>query len=211
MLDDIEIFCAIVKAQSFNKAARDLHICPSIVTRRLARLEKQLKIRLFQRTTRRLMITEAGQRYYDSVHDILQALTSANNDIKHLSENVTGTLKVGMPVSISHRYVSQNLHQLLAQYPALNVQIVNGNHLLDLLDNGFCCVVHCGPLPDVSFHYKKIATWKKIICASPDYLDKYGMPKKPEDLKQHNCLDHIDNFNYTWLLHERGKSKTRCG
>ena len=208
MLEDIEIFCAIVKAQNLSKAARHLHISPSIVTRRLARLEKQLGVRLLQRTTRRVMLTDAGQRYYGAVQDVLHTLKMANQEASSFTRTVTGTLKIGLPVSISHRYVSQHLYQLLKQFPHLKVHIVNGNHLLDLLDNDFDVILYCGSLPNISFHYKKIGVWRKIVCAAPGYLETYGLPQNPDDLARHNCLDHADNFQYSWVLQEIGNVKT---
>jgi len=205
MLEDIEIFCAIARAKNFSKAARALHISPSVVTRRLRRLEKRLDVRLFHRTTRQVTLTEAGQLYYQEVSDILNALTAADQQIKGLREEVTGTLKVGLPASISHSYVSRHLHEFLRQFPSLNIRIINGNHLLDLLENRFDVILHCGMLPDSTFHYKKLGVWRKVICASPDYLQTHGIPQQPTDLSRHNCLDHQDNFQYTWQFQQKQK------
>ena len=197
-INDIEVFCTIVKAQSLSAAARELGLSSSIVTRRLARLEQHLQVRLFERTTRTLNITEVGQRYYNSVSELLLSLQVLENEIKNSREEVSGTLKVGLPVSISNRYVTKNLYKLLELYPHLKIKIVNGNHLLNLLEDGFDCVLYCGPLPDTSYYYKKISTWKKVLCASPQYLSKYGFPTKLENLKKHSCLDHLDNITNTW-------------
>ena len=205
MLEDIETFCAIAKVRSLSGAANELNLSASVVTRRLARLEDHLKARLFERTTRSLMITEAGQRYYDSVYPLLQSLKLAESDIRNSEERVCGLFKVGLPVSISNSYVSPNLDRLLDRYPEMNIQIVNGNHLLNFLDNGFCCVIHCGSIPDTSFYSKKITTWRKVLCASPDYLAKYGNPQTLSELKEHNCLDHLDNLSHTWHLNEGDK------
>ncbi|MCL9783610.1 LysR family transcriptional regulator [Vibrio sp. S4M6] len=208
MLNDIEVFCTIVKQQNLSKAAKDLHVSPSIVTRRLARLEQRLNTRLFERTTRQLTITDSGQRYYDSVHDILLSLKTLEDDIRTSNEQVSGHLKVGLPVSISNRFVSANLHQFLKKYPALHIQIVNGNHLLNLLDNGFSCILHCGPLPNVSYYYKKIATWRKVLCAAPSYLSLFGTPNNLEELQNHNCLDHLDNTERIWNFHIKGNIRS---
>ncbi len=205
MLEDIEVFCTIAKQGGFAKAARVLHISTSMVTRRLSNLEESLGVRLLQRTTRQVSLTEAGQQYYDEMSQILERLQISNKNVKTLSKEVTGTLKVGLPVSISSLYVTQHLQEFLDQHPHIKVTICHGNHLFDLLDNQFDFVVHCGELPSSNFYYKKIGSWKKIIAASPSYLAKYGTPKTPDDLAEHNCLDHGENFDFTWRFQQREK------
>ena len=207
MLEDIEIFCVVVKEQSFSRAARCLHLSPSIVTRRIVRLEQHLDSRLLHRTTRQVTLTEAGQQYFLQVSDILQALKLANKQVKSLNQDLIGTLKVGLPASISHLYLSRHLQVFFTQFPNLKLHIIHGNHLLDLLENGFDLILYCGHLPDSSFHYKKLGSWKKVICAAPTYLKKYGIPKQLKDLQQHNCLDHADNFYHSWHFQENGKIK----
>lgn len=207
LIEDITIFCAIAKHKSFSKAALELHISPSIVTRRLSRLEKKLDVRLLNRTTRLVTLTEAGQLYHDEVRTLLEALEVTNKNIKSLKKNISGVLKIGLPVSISHFYVTPHLHELLIRFPALKIHIVHGNHLLDLLGNGFDLVMQCGELPNSNFHYKKLGLWEKVICASPEYLEKNGTPINPADLMHHNCLDHADNYNVNWLFEEKGEVK----
>ena len=207
MLEDIEIFCMIAEHKSFSKAAQRLRISPSIATRRLARLEKKLDVRLMNRTTRLVTLTQAGQYYYDEVKLLLEALEISNKNIKSMRKEVSGILKVGLPVSMSHFYVTPHLHEFLTLFPALKIHILHGNHLLDLLGNGFDLVMHCSELPDSNFHYKKLGHWEKVVCAAPSYLEKNSIPQIPEDLMQHNCLDHTDNSDLTWLFQAKGKSK----
>ena len=146
-----------------------------------------LKVRLL-RTTRKVSLTEAGVNYFATVSDILQNLAAANKQVKSFNQEVIGTLKIGLPASISHLYVSPKLHQFLAKFPRMKIHIVHGNHLLDLLDNGFDLILHCGQLPDSSFYYKKLGVWKKICCAAPPYIKRYGMPQQPSELVNYNCL-----------------------
>lgn len=207
MFEDIAIFCAIVKASGFAKAAKELKLSTSIVTRRLARLEQTLGVRLMHRTTRQVSLTSAGRLYYEEVSPILEALQASNRNVKSLSQEITGTLKIGVPVSISQLYVTQQLQPFLAHHPQLVIHMVTGNHLLDLLEEGFDLIVHCGELPDSTFHYKKVGLWEKITCAAPEYLKRHGTPQQPEDLVQHNCLDHADNVKRTWRFQSNGKTK----
>lgn len=198
MLEDISAFCVVAEHKSFSKAARQLEISAAVVTRRIMRLEKFLGARLLQRSTRHVNLTEAGQIYYSQVRDALTTLENSKKMVKNLTEEVTGTLKVGLPASLSYLHITPALHQFTKKFPQLKIQIVHGNHLLDLLSNGFDMVIHCSKLPDSNFYYKKIGEWKKIICASPAYLKKHGVPKIPQELSLHQCVDHYDNSVRVW-------------
>lgn len=207
MIEDINVFCAIAKHQSFSKAARELEISTPVITRRLVRLEQQLETRLLNRTTRQVTLTEAGSLFYSEVSDILQALEASKESMKSLTTQVSGTLKIGIPVSLSQCYVVPALKEFLKQYPKLKLQIVNGSHLLNLLHNGFDLVIQCGELPPSSYYYKKIVTMKKVLCAAPDYLKKHGYPNSLEALSSHNCLYLCENIHKTWAIRDKGKIK----
>ncbi|MBV8802552.1 MAG: LysR family transcriptional regulator [Gammaproteobacteria bacterium] len=207
MLEDIQVFCAIAKHQSFSKAARELNISAPVITRRLSRLEKTLSARLLNRTTRQVTLTEAGNKFYVEVTDILQLLDASKENIKNTTSQIAGTLKVAMPSSLSQSYVAPALNDFLGKYPHLKIQIFTGNHLLNLLHEGFDLVIHCGELPNSNYYARKIATMKKVICASPDYLNKHGEPKELEDFKNHNCLQFYENIVYPWSVYIDGKIK----
>lgn len=202
MLEDILTFQMIVQHKSLTKAGKELGISTSIVTRRLARLEKSLNTRLLQRTTRQIHLTEAGEIFFNKITDVLYGLEASKEAVRNLSDNVAGTLKVGLPAGISQLYVTKMLHQFSQKYPNISIHIVTGHHLLGLLTTGFDLVIHAGILPDSNFYFKKIGSWKKIFCASPDYLNKYGTPNTPLELKSHNCIDHYDNADRTWEYKE---------
>lgn len=208
MLEDINVFYTIAKHQSFSKAARELDLSTPVVTRRLARLEKTLDARLLHRTTREVRLTEAGSVFYGELHDILQALEASKESVKSLTSTVTGTLKVGLPVSLSQIYVAPALDSFLKQYPKLQIQLSSGAEQLHLLNQGFDLVIHCGELPSSSFHYKKLSAMKKIMCASPGYFSRHGTPQILDDLSTHNCLNLHGDANRTWQLLEKGKLKT---
>lgn len=205
MFEDIGVFCAIAKNQSFAKAARELGLSTPVVTRRLARLEQTLGARLLNRTTREVSLTEAGGVFYEEVYDILQALEASKDCVKSLSGDVVGTLKIALPIIFSQIHVAPALNSFLTKYPKLQIQIVSGTDQLHLLNQGFDLVIHCGELPSSSFHYKKLSTMKKIICASPDYLKKNGIPKSIDDLQSHNCLNIYSDTCKIWQVFENGK------
>lgn len=207
MLEDIVVFRTIVQQKSLTNASKELGLSTPVVTRRLARLENVLNTQLIQRTTRQLHLTEAGELFFTLTSDVLHAFEASKDAVKNLSKDVTGTLKVGLPSGISYLYVTKQLHKFTTCYPNINLNIVTGNHLLGLLTNGFDLVIHAGALPDSNFYFKKIGSWKKIFCASPDYLSKYGIPEKPEELKKHNCIDNYNNVERSWEYKEHDNLK----
>jgi DNA-binding transcriptional LysR family regulator len=205
MLENIQAFVTVVEQKSFAKAARKLAISTPVITRRVVKLEQEVGVLLLQRTTRHLSLTEPGERFYIHSLEILDRLAAAKEMALGSKAELKGKLKIGMPASISSLYFIPALNSFMKDYPELSLQIVHGNHLSDLLGNGFDAVVHCGDLPDSSFYYAKIGKWNKFSCASPQYLKKHGIPTHPSDLKNHNCLDHGDNYLNGWAYQVDGK------
>ncbi|WP_139121573.1 LysR substrate-binding domain-containing protein [Piscirickettsia litoralis] len=167
-------------------------------SRKIAKLESQLGTQLFNRNTRTVVVTEAGSLFYEQSLEWLQTFNSTKAQLKSLNHDVIGTIKIGLPRSISELYLSTMLHQFIHDYPDVHVHIQNGNHLLDLLEQELDLVLHFGDLPDSNYHFKKLGYWHKITCAAPDYLNKYGIPETPNALTDHRCLDHYHNHNRTW-------------
>ncbi|OGT30768.1 MAG: hypothetical protein A3E87_07390 [Gammaproteobacteria bacterium RIFCSPHIGHO2_12_FULL_35_23] len=207
MLEQIKAFCEVVKRGGLTKAARSLAISTPMVTRRIQQLELDLKAELFHRTTRQVLLTEAGKLFYQHALEMMAHYEAGENAVASLAEQVTGTLKIGLPLSISYFWVTTVLNKFYNQYPHINIHFVNGNHLTNFLAEGFDIVVHCGTLPDSRFYFKKIRDWKKITCAAPAYLKQYGTPKKPQELLQHKCIDHYDNYTQSWRYQVNNKQE----
>lgn len=208
MLESATIFVKVVENLSFSKTARELKISTSAVTRQIEKLEGELDVRLLQRNSRQVSLTEAGSIFYDSCLKLLQIYTTAQKQVKNFRHELTGTLKIGSPNSLSHLYLSTELQKFIKKYPNLKIDIVNGNHLFDLLSSGFDMILYCGELADSNLYYRKIGTWQKMTCASPSYLKKFGIPRTPHDLTQHNCLDHYDNSHNTWSYQFKDEIKS---
>lgn len=198
MIDEIQALCAVVEERSLSRAAKQLGISTPKMTRQIQHLESRLEAKLLHRSTRDISLTEAGRLFHRQALEILCHYNSGVKAVQSLSETVSGTVKIGLPVSLSHLWIAPVLHEFCQEHPNVNIHIINGNHLLGLLKDDFDIVVHCGTLPDSSFYFKKICDWRKITCASPTYLEKSGTPSHPYDLKQHNCIDHYDNKSRTW-------------
>lgn len=206
MIEDINTFCAVAKYQSFSKAARELGLSTPVVTRRLARLESSLEVRLLNRTTRQVTLTEAGNLFFNEVSDVLQALEASKENVKFATSQISGTLRVALPASLNQCYVIPSIKHFLAKYPNLKVEISSGSNT-NLLNNGYDLVILCGQLPHSSYHYKKILSMRKVICASPAYLKKSGEPKTLDDLVNHNCLDVHDHFQSYWMIQNKGETR----
>lgn len=197
MLQDAEIFIAVVEKQSFAKAARQLQLSPPVITRHISKLEDMLQVRLLQRNTRQVSLTEAGSIFYDSCVSMIKIYALSLKQLRNLSDELIGTIKVGMPASISKIFI-ESIDVFYSKYPNIKLEIVNGNHLINLLGEGFDLVVHCGELADSSLYCQKLGSWEKITCASPGYLSLAGIPEKPQDLIKFKCLDHFDNKLSEW-------------
>jgi DNA-binding transcriptional LysR family regulator len=200
MLEELFTFVSVVKLKNFTQAATELGLSTSSVTRRIENLESALGSQLINRTTRQVCLTEAGQIFYQSCLEIIQTYDATKASLSSLNATLSGTLKIGMPMSISQLHITPLLSDLLKENENLNIHIVNGNHLMDLLSNGFDMVIHCGQLPDSNFHFKRLGTWQLAVYASPGYLKQHGKPETPDDLSHHNCLDHSDNHVNAWIF-----------
>lgn len=207
MLEEIRTFVAVARSKSFSMAAEKLSISTSVVTRRIQFLETELDEILIHRTTRQLSLTSAGTLFYENCIRILDTFDNSKKNLQNLKNPLSGTLKIGIPLSICHLCITPYLNPFLKDHPHLKINIVNGNHLIDLLEDHFDLIIHCGSLPNSNFYYRKLGTWQLTAVASPSYLKQYGTPKTPDDLNKFNCLDHYDNYDNSWpfLIKEKEK------
>lgn len=207
MWQKLKVFLSTAEQAGFAKAAKQLNLSKATVTRYIQDLEEEYHAKFFIRSTRQISLTEQGQAFYQHASEMLQLHEAALNDLNEKIDDIAGNLKIGMPVSILHHFAKDKLPRLLKEYPKLNIEIIQGNHVNDLLSSHFDMAIHCGPLPNVNFYYEKIADWQKIICASPAYLKKFGEPRHPDELEAHHCLEHADNRSLCWQLQIEGQSK----
>lgn len=205
MIDDLQAFRAVAELQSFSKAARQLRISSSVVTRRIARLEQHLQIKLLQRSTRQVSLTELGADYLLQITDILQQLELSYTQLKQRQQQITGTLRVGVPYSIMQSWIIPKLAAWHHDFPELQIDFIQGNHLTNMIADKFDVVIYCGNLPDASYYHRHLANWHKHTCASPSFLKTYGIPKTPQALAQYACLDHANNYHQGWGYQIKGQ------
>ena len=203
----LKAFVAMVKLGSASKAGKALGISTSSMSRLLLQLEDELGVCLIERTTRSQHLTTAGDFFFEKAQEIISIYDNTKKNLCNLNDSLSGNIKIGIQSSLSYLYITQCIHEFLELYPKISIQLVNGDHLLDLLDHDYDFVLHCRALPSSDFHYRKICTWTRSLCASPRYIAKYGLPNTIENLDKHNCLLHYENKGKCWPLLVNDKIK----
>lgn len=182
----IRTFIKVVEARSFSGAARDTSV--SAVARQVKSLEDHLGVRLLNRNTRSLSLTEAGRRFFERVTSISNDLESAVSEAKSLQAEVKGLLRVSLRVAAGTTVVVPALPRLLAQYPDLCLEILLTDERQDLIANNIDVAVWLGHLPDSHIVARRLSPSQRIVCGTPAYFEKHGVPRTPDDLRRHNCL-----------------------
>ncbi len=201
-LVDMALFAKVTELESFSGAARDLGLSKSAVSKRIARLEDRLGLRLLNRTTRRLSLTEAGTAFYDGCRRVVSEAEAATEAVAHLATAPRGTLRVNAPMSFGMQHVSPCLPDFMARYPELHVEMVFNDRLVDLVEEGFDVGVRITPLRDSSLISRRLAPVRLVAAAAPAYLETHGRPETPEDLARHQGLLYAyrsegDSFTFT--------------
>lgn len=183
-------FVKVVEADSFSEAARRLGVAKSIVSRRVGALETRLGVRLFNRTTRRLSLTEAGHAYYERVRRILTDIAEADEVAGDLQSELRGRLRIAAPMSFGISQLSPTIAAFLKLHPALEIDLDLNDRRVDLVNEGYDLAVRIGRLPDSALMTRILAPCRHLVCASPDYLAERGKPLSPDDLANdgHECL-----------------------
>ncbi|MGH7788693.1 MAG: LysR family transcriptional regulator [Candidatus Binatia bacterium] len=189
-LTGMAVFASVAAAQSFSAAARELGLSKSAVSKHISQLEERLGARLLQRTTRRLSLTEAGTALYAHCRRIADELAAAEAAIGSLSGAPRGTLRVSAPMSFGERYLAPLLPAFLARHADLRVELTLGDQLVDLIEAGVDCAVRIARLPDSSLVARRLAPARRVVCGAPAYFERRGVPRTPDALRDHNCLDY---------------------
>lgn len=183
-----QLFVRVVESGSFKKAAEYLKLEPSSVSRQIAALEERLQVRLLRRSTQRTTPTELGQRYYERLRVILDDQLALEEEIKSGVSLLTGKLRITAPVDFGTRFVVPVVCQLQEQAPELSVELLLGSPFESLVENDLDVAVRIGDLPNSSLIAKHLGHNKRVLVASPGYLDKYGTPTSLEQLESHNFI-----------------------
>jgi DNA-binding transcriptional LysR family regulator len=187
-ISNIELFVRVVQDGSFSSTARELGTSPSSVSRQVSQLEEELGARLFSRTTRKQTLTEAGAIFFQRAEHIVADLKDAQLAVNRLAGKPSGLLTISAETDLAQNFLAPVLPEFLERFPDINIQIVVSPNLLDLIDGALDLAIRMGHLHDSNLIARKLMASHSVVCASPKYLKKQGMPKIPSELAHHNCL-----------------------
>jgi DNA-binding transcriptional LysR family regulator len=193
MLDDVtelRTFVRIVAAGSLSAAAREMGLALSVVSKRLATLERRTDMRLVTRSTRRLALTEEGQTLYERAQRILAEIDEAEAVLTYGRAEPQGVLRVSAPVALGRAHVSPVCRDLVRAHPKVSVELGLTDRLVELIDEGIDVVVRIGAPKDSGLMMRKLLDNYRIIAAAPDYLERRGTPMAPAELEHHECLSY---------------------
>ena len=187
---DLNLFLRVLDLGSISAAARSLDISVATASQRLQRLERSLGVRLFHRTTRRLRLTPEGEALVEQGRALIEDLEALTGVLQGSAGNITGTLRVSLPASFGRQYVSPLVPEFLARHPGLRLHLDLSDQMRDLSSEGFDLALRIGALRDSSATLvaRRLAPNRRVLCASPGYLRKRGVPAKPDQLTDHDCL-----------------------
>ena len=196
-------FVRVVENGGFSAAARRLDMSTTMVSNHVQALEDRLGVRLLNRTTRKVSLTEIGQAYYDRATQILADLEQADDIANELQSVPRGTLRVHVATHMVP-FVAPVVAKLLSTYPELKVDLRMGEADVDLIEEGYDVALRMIPPPDSSLIVRSLATWRHVLCCSHDYLEKYGRVQRLDELTAHNCGRHLNYpFGDEWRFLDR--------
>ncbi len=187
-ITDLLIFAHVVKQGSLSAAGRELGFSTAVVSKRLQRLEEQLGIRLVNRSTRRLGVTEEGARYHEYCVRVLAELEEAEALITKGSRQPKGTLRVTVPAAFGRLHIAPLVPRFLRRYPELRLSLHLSDGIVDIIDDGYDVAVRIGEMKDSNLVARRLGVDHRFVVATPSYLAQHGAPCCPEDLLQHNAL-----------------------
>ena len=187
-LIDMALFVHAVQAGSLSAAGRQLGVSPAVASKRLARLESQLGVRLLQRNSRSLSPTDEGALYFERCQAILSDVADAETLLAQGRIEPHGTLRVSATTALGRRWVGPVAAQFSAKYREVTVKLSLTEQIVDVVNAGLDCAVRVGTVPDSRLIARKLADNRRVVCATPGYLRRHGRPKVPSDLQHHNCI-----------------------
>lgn len=186
--DDMLLFVYVVEEGSFSRVSVKHEITMSVVSKRIARLEKALNVQLLYRTTRKLSLTDAGQALYKKAKVAQEALQDAQDVVSGYGSDVRGRIRITMPVVTANLVLNHALTEFCEQYPNVHVALKITNRVVDIIDEGFDLAIRTAQLEDSSLVARRLVDSDWVVCASPGYLQTRGRPEHPDELASHHCL-----------------------
>ena len=205
LIDQLRAFVATAQTGSFTGAAEQLGMSNRLTSKYVAELERRLGVRLFQRTTRKVGLTSAGEDLLSRTPALLDDLDAVLSAVSETSRGLSGTLRISAPVTFGEVYVVDMLSRFIAAHPGLTVDLRLDDRYVDLATEGIDVAFRLGRFDMASLKVRRLGAFRSVLIASPDYLARYGTPHRPEDLPDHTCIvDTNRRLPRRWLFHDAG-------
>jgi DNA-binding transcriptional LysR family regulator len=207
----IRVFVAVAEESSFSRGARKLGIPQSSASRQVAAIEERIGAKLFQRSTRSLSLTTAGNTFLERAKLIVSEIDDAISSVTDLTNQASGTLRVSMPSLLGRRCIIPLLPEFCKAYPDIKFGMSLTDRVQDIVGLGFDVSIRLGTLPNSGLIARKLMPTSSVLCASPDYLQNRGIPKKPQELQNHDCLQFrsLPGSNIWELTNDSRTERTR--
>lgn len=203
---EFDIFLRVTEKASFSAAARSLDCDPSTISKIIQRLENRLSVRLFNRTSRALALTQDGMKLLEAAQRVVEALEEVEHAVGKGTVEVSGTLRVNTSLAFALYHVAPHVLEFSERHPELRLDFVLTATPVDMIENQIDVSLRSGYIPDSSLVAKRISATRWIVCASPAYLKRAGVPLKPDELKNHNCLNFLPgSYRSTWPMLDHGR------
>ncbi len=196
--DHLRLFVRIASTQNISLAGSELGLSPPVASTHISKLEKELGVKLIHRTTRKVSLTEEGRAFLPHAEEVLDAVDLAKASVGSGSFTPQGTIRVTAPSSFGNMHIVPALKGFIETYPNLKVDLRLSDNVIDMVEGGFDIAIRNASLNDSSLVARKLASDKRVVCASPDYIKQYGEPKTPQDVLNHECINLIGIDN--WLF-----------
>lgn len=204
-LDLLALFQEIHAKGSISAAARSLGMSPSLATRKLAAMERSMNTTLFQRTTRRMRLTEGGQVLLDWAQRTTDGYAQVEESLAGLRGEAAGVVRIAISDHASATFLAPFLQDFAPRFPKIRFTIATTDRLVNLVENGFDLALHTGLVPDSGLIGMKLHAVHRILCAAPDYLARRGTPRVPAELSAHDCLAHAPTEAVAWFFRHDGQ------
>jgi DNA-binding transcriptional LysR family regulator len=187
-LKSMVVFAQVVEQGNLTAAAKHIGLSRAVVSYHIKKLESQLGVKLLNRSTRSIALTEAGKEYYQSCRIIAEQATTANQQIENLKNEPEGLLKITCPVNVGMQIVVPALSEFRRLYPKIELDVMLTDEVVNIMQEGIDLAIRGAPLPDSGLQASKLSTLPTCLCGSPDYFKKHGRPSAPSDLEQHDWV-----------------------
>ena len=194
-LEGMRTFSAVVTEGSFSRAAQRLDRSPQLVSKYVAQLEARLGVRLLNRSTRKLSVTEAGQAYFDRCQGIVAEVDDLEDAVGNMAAAVRGLLKISAPMTFGMHHLTPAIAEFQSTHPELRIDLALDDRVVDIVSEGFDLAIRIANLEASSLVARRLAPINLVVCGSPAYFDKRGRPQTPKDLVDHECLGYTYSSN----------------